>query len=53
MKIKAVILSILFFSFFVFAEESDTGEFYDENDCGDTGCVDKITALIFMVSSIN
>ena len=40
MKIKAVILSILFFSFFVFAEESDTGEFYDENDCGDTGCVD-------------
>ncbi len=40
MKIKAVILSILFFSLFVFAEESDTGEFYDEDDCGDTGCVD-------------
>ena len=40
MKKKIIVLSVLFFSLFVFAEESDTGEFYDEDDCGDTGCVD-------------
>ena len=41
MKRMFVVLSVLFFSILVFAEEGDAGDMYDEDDCGDTGCEDS------------